>query len=282
MVLQVMEPKGETKTDGVRMAMGPLDCPVCYEPLEPPIYQCGVGHLVCKSCCKRLKKCPLCTRTAFERCFGMERVVETVEVPCCFAKNGCTKKITYFNKKKHEKACRYGPCFCPEPGCGFTGPAVALANHLITRHKWPFMKFKYFEQFSLSLQPGPRVLHAPDSNIFLMNLKPVEPLGHAISLVCVQPEAMDSRFGCSVAFSCFTGHHQLSTLDAVRSSSLSDGMPEDFFCIVPKAGGTEIFLRTTIDNELVYDEEDELEDEDDDDESYNEDEDDEEHDSDDE
>ncbi|KAK8444541.1 hypothetical protein SEVIR_9G154800v4 [Setaria viridis] len=212
----------------------------------------------------------------------MERVVETVEVPCCFAKNGCTKKITYFNKKKHEKACRYGPCFCPEPGCGFTGPAVALANHLITRHKWPFMKFKYFEQFSLSLQRGPRVLQAPDSKIFLMNLKPVEPLGHAISLVCVQPEAMDSRFGCSVAFSCFTGHHQLSTLDAVRSSSLSDGMPEDFFCIVPKAGGTEIFLRTTIDNELVHDEEDELEDEDDDDESYNEDEDDEEDDSDDE
>jgi len=38
-VLQVMEPKGETKVDGVRMAMGALDCPVCYEPLGPPIFQ---------------------------------------------------------------------------------------------------------------------------------------------------------------------------------------------------------------------------------------------------
>ena len=37
-VLQVMEPKGETKVDGVRMAMGALDS-VCYEPLGPPIFQ---------------------------------------------------------------------------------------------------------------------------------------------------------------------------------------------------------------------------------------------------
>jgi E3 ubiquitin-protein ligase SIAH1 len=195
----------------------------------------------------------------------MERVVESVEVPCCFAKNGCTKKIAYFNKKKHDKVCRYGPCFCPELSCSFIGPAVALANHVAIRHKWSSMKFEYFEQFSLSIQPGPHVLHAPDGNIFLMNLTPAEPPGHAISLVCIQPEAMDSRFGCSVAFSCFTGHHQLSTLDSVRSSSLSDGMPQDFFCIVPKAEGTDIILQTTIDNELVYDEEDKLEDEDDDD-----------------
>ncbi|KAG2539319.1 uncharacterized protein LOC120688158 [Panicum virgatum] len=138
------------------------------------------------------------------------------------------------------------------------------------------MKFKYFEQFNLPLQLGPLVLHAPDGNVFLMNLTPVEPLGHTISLVCIQPEATDSRFGCSMVFSCFTGHHQISTLDVVRSSSLSDGMPKDFFCVVPKSRGIAIFLRTTIDNELVYDDEDELEDEDDDDESYDEDEDEEE------
>ncbi|CAN6304192.1 unnamed protein product [Urochloa humidicola] len=203
----------------------------------------------------------------------MERVVESVEVSCCFANNGCTKKITYFNKKKHEKACRRGPCFCPEPGCGFTEPAVVLANHLATHHKWPSMKFKYFGSFDLSLQPGPRVLYAPDGNIFLMNVVPAEPFGHGISLVCVQPEATDSKFGCSVVFSCFKGHHEISNLDSVISSSLSDGMPKDFFCIVPKARGTNISLRTTIDNELVYDDEDVLEDEDDDDESYNEDED---------
>jgi hypothetical protein len=40
-VLQVMELKGETKLEGVRMAMGAFDCPICYEPLMPPIYQVG-------------------------------------------------------------------------------------------------------------------------------------------------------------------------------------------------------------------------------------------------
>ncbi|OEL36209.1 hypothetical protein BAE44_0002773 [Dichanthelium oligosanthes] len=223
---EVMEPKGETKVDGVRMAMGVLDCPVCYEPL----------------CLRftRLNKCTICARTGFER-------VESVEVSCCFAKNGCTKKITYFNMKTHEKACLHGPCLCPEPGCDFTGPSVALPNHLTTHHKWPSTVFKYFERFNLHLQAGPRVLHALDGNVFVMNVVTVAPLGHAISLVCVQPEGMNSRFGCSVVFSCFTCHHQISTLDAVRSSSLSDGLPDDSFCFVPKASGgaTNVVLRTT-------------------------------------
>jgi E3 ubiquitin-protein ligase SIAH1 len=200
--------------------------------------------------------------------------------PCCFAKNGCTKKIAYFNKKKHEKACRHGPCFCPEPGCGFSGPAATLPDHFTDCHKWPNTAFKYYAQFGLRLKPGPHVLRAQDGTAFLMNVVAAEPFGHAISLVCVQPEATESPFGCSVVFSCFTGHHQISTLAAVRCSSLADGLPKDAFCIVPKAsGGTHVVLQTTIDTELVYDVEDELEDEDDEDESY--DEDDEEDDSDD-
>ncbi|WVZ59938.1 hypothetical protein U9M48_010019 [Paspalum notatum var. saurae] len=95
-ILQVMEPKWGTKVEGVRMAMRALECPMCYDPLVPPIYQCGVGHLICNSCRVSLKKCLLCPRTAFERCFGMEHVVESIEVPCGFAKYGCTKKMAYF------------------------------------------------------------------------------------------------------------------------------------------------------------------------------------------
>jgi hypothetical protein len=40
-VLQEAKPKGETKLEGVRMTMGALDCPICYEPLVPAIYQVG-------------------------------------------------------------------------------------------------------------------------------------------------------------------------------------------------------------------------------------------------
>ncbi|KAG0548392.1 hypothetical protein BDA96_01G162900 [Sorghum bicolor] len=255
-----MELKGETKLEGVRMAMGAFDCPICYEPLMPPIYQCGVGHLICNSCCIRLNKCPLCPKSAFERCFGMERVVESIEVPCCFAENGCTKKMAYFNKKKHEKACKHGPCFCPEPGCGFSGPAAKLPDHFTDCHKWPNTAFKYYVQFGLRLQPGPHVLRAQDGTVFLMNVVAAEPLGHAISLVCVQPEATNSPFGCSKVFSCFTDHCQISTVATVRCSSLADGPPKDAFCVVPKASGGRTMSRMSWrkdDEDESYDEDEE-------------------------
>jgi E3 ubiquitin-protein ligase SIAH1 len=85
----------------------------------------------------------------------MERIVEAIEVPCCFAKNGCTEKMPYFNRGKHEKACQHGPCFFPEPGCGFMGPAAALRDHFTGHHKWPSMAFEYCAQFDLRLQTGP-------------------------------------------------------------------------------------------------------------------------------
>ncbi|KAL6637512.1 hypothetical protein ACP70R_025084 [Stipagrostis hirtigluma subsp. patula] len=280
-----MEKKGETKCEGgsmdkrqdVTMAMGALECPVCYEPLKPPIYQCSVGHFLCPPCRDRLSKCPMCSRTAFERSFGMERVVESIAVPCSFTKNGCDKKIAYFNKKKHETECRHGPCFCPESGCGFTGAAAALLDHVTTHHKWPSTAFKYYEQFDLKVQPGPHVLHADDGLVLLMNMALVEPWGHAVSLVCIQPDATESRYGCSVIFSCFSGQHQISTLDCVRSSSLSDGLPKDYFCVVPipSVEVKNFVLTTTIDTEMVYNVDDELEGDHEDEESYDEDEDDE-------
>ncbi|GJM96020.1 hypothetical protein PR202_ga12822 [Eleusine coracana subsp. coracana] len=272
-----MERKPEAKAAnidkiGVKMEMSVLDCPVCYEPLSPPIFQCGVGHVLCSTCCTQLTKCPLCSGTAFQRCFAMERVVESVVVPCSFAKDGCAQEIAYLNKKKHEETCRYGPCFCPESGCNFTGPSTALLDHFTT-HKWPSTPFKYFMQFDLIIRPGPHVLHAQnqDGRLFLVNIEPVEPVGYTVSIVCIHPNAVESYYRCSVVFSWFMGHHQISTLDDMKCSSLSDGMPKDFFCIVPNTAG-EVVLRTTIDDSLeLVDVEDEREN-DDEDESYDEDE----------
>jgi hypothetical protein len=69
------------------------------------VLQCGMGHLLCTSCRISSQECPspLCASpiTAFTRCLDMERVVEAIEAPCCFAKNGCTEKMVYFNKAKH-------------------------------------------------------------------------------------------------------------------------------------------------------------------------------------
>jgi len=37
-----------------------LECPVCLYTMEPPIYQCPEGHLICATCKPKLKKCPEC------------------------------------------------------------------------------------------------------------------------------------------------------------------------------------------------------------------------------
>jgi E3 ubiquitin-protein ligase SIAH1 len=163
-------------------------------------------------------------------------------------------------RKKHEKECLHRPCFCPDSGCSFTGTMAPLLFHFTIHHKWPSKKFNYNKPFDLPVKPGPSLLNALDDHLFLMNIEPLEPLGHAISLVCVQPDGRESRYGCSVEFSCFKGHNQTSTLEAVKSSSLLDGLPKEYFCIVPHASdrSSPVMLRT----ELVYDEvDDELEDE---------------------
>ncbi|TVU45922.1 hypothetical protein EJB05_05432, partial [Eragrostis curvula] len=129
--LEVMKKKGETKEEGdttdmregVRMELSILDCP------------CGVGHVLCSTCYVLLNKCSQCSGTIFQRCFIMERVAESVVVPCSFSKHGCIEEITRFNKKKHEEVCSHQPCFCPGSGCSFTGTTAPLLFHCTTHHE---------------------------------------------------------------------------------------------------------------------------------------------------
>ncbi|KAL6626644.1 hypothetical protein ACP70R_030370 [Stipagrostis hirtigluma subsp. patula] len=97
--------------------------------------QCAVGHLLCATCCDKLRnsKCPVCFRTGLERCFGMEHAVESIFVPCSYANYGCTEMITYHQVEHHQKACPLAPFFCPGPGCGFAGSTAKLFRHFAAR-----------------------------------------------------------------------------------------------------------------------------------------------------
>ena len=37
-----------------------LECPVCLESVQPPVWQCCHGHLLCSGCRTRSDRCPLC------------------------------------------------------------------------------------------------------------------------------------------------------------------------------------------------------------------------------
>ncbi|VAH55837.1 unnamed protein product [Triticum turgidum subsp. durum] len=164
---------GEGESSGKRqnatMGMDALDCPVCFHPLRPPIYQ----------------ECPS------------------------------------------------APCFCPASSCSFAGPTDALLEHSASQHKWPCTTINYSEDVELCLEPGLHFLRTKDREIFLLNVA-LEPYGHAISVVCIQPKAINSKFKCRMSYGSFLTNYYQRSVYKIRSSSLSDGLPKGYNLILPK------------------------------------------------
>jgi E3 ubiquitin-protein ligase SIAH1 len=180
----------------------------------------------------------------------MEHVVQSVIVPCYNAKYGCTEKVTYYQKEEHEKACQNAPCFCPESGCGFAGPIQVLLDHFTTEHKCPLTVLPDSATTSLRLQLGLNVLQCTETSYFFLLSMALEPFGHAISVVCVQPNVIEPTFSCTMDYNCMTTGYCESTSCHIRSSSLSDGLPTEYDLIIPKGKISDdregIMLTTTI------------------------------------
>jgi hypothetical protein len=82
-----------------------VECPVCFQvPESPPIYQCGNGHILCKTCKARLTDCPTCRQPlGNSRCLVAEKLIEKIPVLCTFAKHGCDARWEFdrFNLTKN-------------------------------------------------------------------------------------------------------------------------------------------------------------------------------------
>merc|ERR1712228_1087274 len=48
--------------DSVEGKKKELECPVCLETAQIPIYMCQNSHLVCSDCLPKLKECPECRK----------------------------------------------------------------------------------------------------------------------------------------------------------------------------------------------------------------------------
>ncbi|KAI5004213.1 hypothetical protein ZWY2020_031465 [Hordeum vulgare] len=245
--------------DVTMMGMEVFHCMACHLPLRPPIYQCSVGHFICCSCHDKLpaeeRKCSSCSTPTpiSQRCYGMERVVDGILLPC---KHGCKNKIAYHHKAEHERnQCRNRPYLCPISGCSFSGTSAQLLGHFTAGHKWKTERFVYSVPFDLQVQPGYRLLRGEDGRVFLLNMAPPESLGHAVSLVSVKPNA--HKIQCSVGFSRFSGHYQVTWLE-LGSLSKSDGLPAECFFVVPKVSNGDVVLTITIDDGKLYEGDDDV------------------------
>ena len=115
-----------------------FECPVCFDYVLPPIFQCDSGHLICTNCKPKLQCCPSCRGPlGGVRNLAMEKVAETVQFPCKYASSGCSLRMLHKAKRAHEEICEYRPYSCPCPGtsCKWSGNLDLVLDHLLTAHK---------------------------------------------------------------------------------------------------------------------------------------------------
>ncbi|XVF50975.1 hypothetical protein PTKIN_Ptkin04bG0146600 [Pterospermum kingtungense] len=116
-----------------------LECPVCTNSMYPPIHQCHNGHTLCSTCKTRVhNRCPTCRQELGDiRCLALEKVAESLELPCKYYNLGCPEIFPYYSKLKHEGICNYRPYSCPYAGseCAVVGDIPFLVAHLRDDHK---------------------------------------------------------------------------------------------------------------------------------------------------
>ena len=112
----------------------------CWLTLWPTkMLQCHNGHTLCSTCKTRVhNRCPTCRQELGDiRCLALEKVAESLELPCKYYSLGCTEIFPYYSKLKHEGLCNYRPYSCPYAGseCSAVGDIPFLVAHLRDDHK---------------------------------------------------------------------------------------------------------------------------------------------------
>lgn len=101
--------------------------------------QCHNGHTLCSTCKTRVhNRCPTCRQELGDiRCLALEKVAESLELPCKYYNLGCPEIFPYYSKLKHESVCNFRPYNCPYAGseCSHVGDIPFLVAHLRDDHK---------------------------------------------------------------------------------------------------------------------------------------------------
>ncbi|GER30615.1 E3 ubiquitin-protein ligase [Striga asiatica] len=201
-----------------------LDCPICLEPLIPPVYQM---HNNCGSC-----SCPI----GSSRCRAIERVLDSVRVPCPNALHGCTESPVYNEKLNHEKTCRHSPCSCPHPDCSYTGLPSSVYSHFATIHPTSSKLFFTNSKIHVSLGPDQGYVflqYELDDTLFVLSRKSLS-IGSAVALYCIGPISSERKFVYEVVAVDGVGFVKLKALAETRAVWLRGQLPGNKILFVPK------------------------------------------------
>ncbi|KAG5862558.1 hypothetical protein JTB14_016916 [Gonioctena quinquepunctata] len=121
-----------------------LECPVCYEYMLPPIFQCLNGHSICQTCKVLVTECPMCKNPVQDtQNFVLEKMTQYLDYPCKFHKMGCTFSCKSTEIQNHENGCEFGPFDCPLKeffNCQWNSNSSEIVEHLENNHDEHILK----------------------------------------------------------------------------------------------------------------------------------------------
>ncbi|CAB4321020.1 unnamed protein product [Prunus armeniaca] len=217
-----------------------FDCPICFESLTIPVYQCDQnGHIACSSCCTKINnKCPSCSGSVgFNRCRAIEKALESITISCQNIHYGCKASVAFHKKGEHQKACVYSPCSCPHLSCNFVSSAEQLYQHFSSSHVNSATQFRYYDSIAVSLNASDKFLVLQEKNngtLFILKNHRVEDLGSAMTITCVQPGFMEGFF-----FELYAKTEknylilQSFTMNAPSLHLIDDSPPRTGFLLIP-------------------------------------------------
>ncbi|KAF8765993.1 hypothetical protein HU200_007928 [Digitaria exilis] len=215
---------------------GAIDCVICFLPLKPPIFQCNVGHVVCSRCSERQGEASNChecrapTPGGYTRCHAMEKVVESIRVPCPHAVHGCAHRPPYHGRDAHAVACPHAPCHCPGVGCVFAGSPAALAGHFAAAHGWPCATVDGVGSYvclrdSFNFVTAANGAKNKERFLFLLDVKHAPPFGRAVAAFCIYPDRAATAT-LKLTHTGNNGMHVQSSEFTVACTDLADGLPD--------------------------------------------------------
>ncbi|ESQ47268.1 hypothetical protein EUTSA_v10028270mg [Eutrema salsugineum] len=218
-----------------------LNCPICRDPLTTSIYQCDSGHIACSICCEELGNiCPYCDFPIGQiHCSAMERVLQSVLVPCPNAKLGCTKSFSYGTELTHKRECIFSRCYCPAENCDYSGSYKDLYSHFgIHKGRGRYNYLFLFDQpaeiyFELSEYTSVVMKENKNGLLFVVHCFR-EPHGIYVTVNFIAPSAVEvGDFSCHIS-SLVKNYYMVFVLPKIKGiRKMSFETPKEDFMLVP-------------------------------------------------
>ncbi|EOA17151.1 hypothetical protein CARUB_v10005419mg [Capsella rubella] len=220
-----------------------LDCPICYEALATPIFQCDNGHIACSVCCPKLRnKCSICALPiGHSRCRAMESVLESILILCTNANFGCTKTVSYGDKSNHEKECVFSQCSCPALGCDHASSYDDLFLHYIMTHmdmEIEPVKFSCDISFAVLLRISDkvRVFREFEEGLLFVVQCFKEPCGVFVTVRCIAPSAPKvGEFSYHLSYAVDGYSMAFKSPEVKRVLEVSFEIPRENFLLIPNS-----------------------------------------------